>query len=345
MKNSIILSEAEKLILNNLYYQVSELLETAKFKILNEANTRQIEAYFKIGKLIVEFIQKGNEKAEYGLNILPNLSKQLMTQYGRGYSVDNLERMRNFYLQYANYEDNLRKFKLSWSHYIFLLKIKDEGVRKFYEVESIAENWKLDDLKRQFNSGLYQRLALGRDGVKTKQLAEIGNNILSAKDLIKNNYILEFTFNELGGSYSESQLENALVNNLEKFLLELGKGFSFVGRQYRIGNSEEALRIDLVFYNRLLKSHVLIDLKIGELGYSDIGQMQVYKKYFDEEIKETWENKTIGLILAYQQDDFIIKYMPEDEYLFTSDYQLYLPSKEELLLLNERIKNQLDDND
>jgi predicted nuclease of restriction endonuclease-like (RecB) superfamily len=327
--------------LNKLYTKVSDILDFAKNKILLEANQRILEANFKIGKLIVEVEQEGQLKANYGAKLIQDLSSKLSLKYGRGYSVDNLERMRNFYKIYSNLEYDLRKLTLTWSHYLFLIKIKDSSVRTFYEYESQAENWKLDELKRQFNSGLFERLALSLKSKDVKQLAEIGNTIISPSDIVKNNYILEFISEELKAEYSESDLENAIITNLEKFILELGKGFSFVGRQFRIGGGENQLRIDLVFYNRLLKSHFLIDLKIGELTYSDIGQMQIYKKYFDDEIKKDWENKTVGLILSYLRDDFIVKYMPEDEYLFASEYQLYLPTKDDLKKLQSKILNNL----
>lgn len=342
MNSKYQLSSIQNQSVDKLYNKISGLLEYAKSKILQEANERLIESNFKIGKLIVEVEQEGLEKAEYGLGIIHNLSQKLIVQYGRGYSVDSLERMRNFYLTYKNIESDLRKLKLSWSHYLLLIKIKDEDKRKFYEHEAIEEKWKLIDLKRQFDSGLYERISINKGSSKVRQLAEIGQQINKADDLIKNNYVLEFVANELIGSYTESDLEKALINNLEKFILELGKGFSFVGRQVRIGGSEDALRVDLVFYNRLLKSHVLIDLKIGELKHGDLGQMQVYKKYYDEEIRAAWEGKTVGLILCMIRDQFIVKYMPDDDYLFTSEYQLYLPSKDDLVILQERIKTQVE---
>lgn len=342
MNSKYQLTKIQSQSVDKLYGKISSILEYAKSKILQEANERLIESNFRIGKTIVEEEQGGIEKAEYGAGVMYNLSKKLTAQYGRGYSVDTLERIRKFYLEYKDFEGDLRKLQLSWSHYLFLIKIKDTDKRNFYERESEAENWKLDVMKRHFDSGLYERLAISKNPEKVKELAEIGQRVNSPYDLVKNNYVLEFVANELVNSYSESDLERALVNNLEKFILELGKGFSFVGRQVRIGGSEDALRVDLVFYNRLLKSHFLIDLKIGELKHGDIGQMQVYKKYFDEEIKQPWENKTVGLVLCVVRDQFIVKYMPDDEYLFTSEYQLYLPSKEDLAKLQERIKNQIE---
>jgi predicted nuclease of restriction endonuclease-like (RecB) superfamily len=339
---SNIQTSTDEQILNELYTKVTDVLELAKSKILQEANQRLIDANFEIGKLIVEYEQKGKDKAEYGKNQLKNLSVKLSSNYGRGYSQDNLERMRQFYITYKDYANDLRKLTLTWSHYLFLIKLKNTQERLFYEHESKAEKWKLEELKRQFNTGLYQRLALSKDKQKVMELAEIGQVINSPSDLVKNNYILEMISDDLKDAYSESDLEKAIINNLEKFLLELGKGFSFVGRQYRVGGGENPLRVDLVFYNRILKSHFLIDLKIGELSYSDIGQMQIYKKYFDDEIKAKWENNTVGLILAYLKDDFIIKYMPEDEYLFASEYQIYLPTKEDLETLNIKIKSQIE---
>lgn len=342
MSNKYQLTSTQNQTVDKLYNKISGILEYAKSKILQEANERLIESNFRIGKIIVQEEQNGADKAEYGAGVIDNLSQKLTTKYGRGYSVDTLERMRKFYLIYKNFESDLRKLKLSWSHYLFLIKIKDSGQRNFYEQEAEEEKWSIEVMKRHFNSGLYQRLAINKDAKKVKQLAEIGQQINSASDLVKNNYVLEFVASELVDSYTESDLEKGLINNLEKFILELGKGFSFVGRQVRIGGSEDALRVDLVFYNRLLKSHFLIDLKIGELKHADFGQMQVYKKYFDKEVKLDWENKTVGLIMSLVRDQFIVKYMPDDEYLFTSEYQLYLPSKEDLARLQERINNQIE---
>ncbi|MEM1312143.1 MAG: PDDEXK nuclease domain-containing protein [Patescibacteria group bacterium] len=337
MSNNALSKNLNNKLNDDLFIAVSNLLDNAKNSLLIEANATLVETNFEIGRLIVDKLQAGAEKAKYGSGVIRDLSKRLQRKYSRGYSVDNLERMRKFYLIYKENEAHLRKLNLSWSHYLFLIKIKDERVRIFYERESKARNWELEELEREFNSGLYERLALSINKEKVLSLAEIEDKIASPKDLIKNNYVLEFITKDLKSTYSESDLEKAIINNIEKFMLELGKGFSFVARQYRIGGGPHQQRIDLVFYNRLLQSHFLIDLKIGELTSGNIGQMLIYKKYFDDEIKLDWENNTVGLVLAYQRDEFIVKYMPEDEFLFTSEYKLYLPTKEEIQELREEI--------
>jgi predicted nuclease of restriction endonuclease-like (RecB) superfamily len=294
-------------------------------------------AYFEIGKLIVEEEQNGKNRAEYGLQLISELSGSLSKQYGKGFSPTNIKQMRSFYLSYAKGQTLSDEFNLSWSHYLKLMRIDDVNERKFYEIESFKNNWSLRELQRQCDSALYARLALSRDKSKILELSEKGLIIEKPKDAIKDPYILEFIGLPEKPVYSESDLEQRLIDKLAHFLLELGTGFTFVARQHRISFNEKHFRIDLVFYNRLLKSFVLIDLKIGELKHQDIGQMQMYVNYFDREVKLADENKTIGIILCQNKSEPVVRYtLPENnEQIFASKYQTILPDKDELKKLIE----------
>jgi len=343
----------------SLLKNIKTLIEASRTEVVHSINTRMVETYFQIGRSIVEFEQQGKARAGYAANTLKSLSGNLTKEFGKGFSVDNLENMRKFYLAYGKSETVFRKsmqpktlqksetssrksflipdFKLSWSHYILLLRIENEDERKFYEIEAAQENWSVRELKRQYDSALYERLVLSRNKKKIKELSKKGHIIESAVDLIKDPYILEFLTLKEHESYSENDLETAILNKLEYFLKELGKGFLFVDRQYRITIDEEHFHIDLVFYQRILRCFILIDLKIGELQHKDIGQMQMYVNYFDEEIKEREENKTIGIILCKNKKESIVKYtLPKDNnQIFASKYKTYLPNKDELKLLME----------
>lgn len=269
----------------------------------------------------------------YGEETIKRLSIDLAQQFGKGFSTDNLENMRNFYLLYPISETPSRKsFKLSWSHYVKLIKITNFNERNFYEIESMKNNWSVRELSRQFDSSLYERLALSKDKKGIKKLSEKGQIIEKTEDLFKEPFVLEFLGLPERHTYSENNLETAIIDNLEKFLLELGKGFTFIARQQRITIGAKHFHIDLVFYNRLLKCFVLIDLKIGELKHQDVGQIQMLVNYYDRKIKEPDENPTIGIILCKEKDDFVIKFtLPENnKQIFAKKYQLYLTSKKEL---------------
>lgn len=318
---------------NSLFAKVANLLEQGKKQAYAQVNSILVQTYWQIGREIIEHDQKGEKRAKYGKELLKKLSADLTAQFGKGFSVDNLENMRKFYLQYPKSETLSRKFtNLSWSHYLKLIKIDDPAERRFYEIEAEKNSWSVRELNRQFDTSLYERLALSKDKSKIKQLAEKGQIIESTADLIKEPYILEFLGLDEKHEYSENDLETAIIDNLEKFLLELGKGFTFVARQKRITSGDKHFYIDLVFYNRLLKCFVLIDLKIGELKHQDIGQMQMYVNFYDRKIKEADEKPTIGIILCKQKDDFVVEYtLPENnEQIFPKNYRLFLPSKEEL---------------
>ena len=291
------------------------------------------KTYFLIGKRIVEEEQNGNKRAEYGKNLIKTLSKKLTKEFGKGFSETNLEQMRKFFKVYGIPQTLSEEFQfnLSWSHYLILMRIKDINARNFYEIETFENNWSLRELKRQVNSSLYERLVLSKDKEKVKELAVKGQIIEKAQDVIKDPYILEFLGLDEKSDYSENKLETEIINKLEMFLLELGKGFTFVGRQVRFTFDERHFRVDLVFYNRLLKCFVLIDLKIGEVTHQDLGQMQMYVNYYDRYVKFPDENDTIGIIICKDKNDTLVKLtLPKDNnQIFASRYTTILPSLEE----------------
>jgi predicted nuclease of restriction endonuclease-like (RecB) superfamily len=316
--------------------EIKTLLASAKNRVYQNINSVMTQTYFEIGKKIVQEEQKGEKRAKYGKYILKNLSEELTKEFGRGYSIDNLENMRKFYLAYSKSETVSRKFQLSYSHYIFLSKIKNEQERNFYEIEAIENNWSLRELRRQFDSALYERLTLSKDKKELKELSQKGQIVQTPQDIIKEPYVLEFLGLEEKSIYSESELESKLIDKLEHFLLELGKGFTFVARQKRFSFDEEHFRVDLVFYNRLLKCFVLIDLKIGKLKHQDLGQMMMYVNYFDRYEKTEDENPTIGIILCKEKNQTLVELtLPQDTQVFASKYQTILPNKEELKRLLE----------
>ena len=350
-----------------LFQQVVELLQNARHQVLRTVNSTMVCTYFEIGRMIVEEEQSGKDRAEYGKKILKGLSEELKKEFGKGFSTDNLENMRKFYLAYSISESLTRIlqitnspslmtnsesvkleeiqttktqslisfFKLTWTHYVFLMRIEDEKERRFYEIESEKYNWSVRELKRQYDSALYTRLALSRDKEGVLKLSEQGQIIEKPKDIIKDPYILEFLGLPELHQYSESELEEEIINKLENFLLELGHGFTFVARQKRITFDDKHFRIDLVFYNRILKSFVLIDLKIGELKHQDLGQIQMYVNYYDRQMRLEDENKTIGIVLCQNKSDLVVEYtLPENnEQIFASKYKTVLPSKEDLIKL------------
>ena len=314
--------------------------------------------------------QKGVFRAQYGKELLSGLSKHLTKEFGRGFSRSNLEYMRKFYLVYQDRSSKIlqmpsakllqdqkgqtvsgkskeiqasgisqmasgksikQAFSLSWSQYVFLIGIKDDAVRSFYEIEASNNGWTLPELTRQFNSSLYERLALSRNKKKVKQLSQRGQIIEKPDDMLKNPYVLEFLGLDEKAKYSESDLESAIIDKLEHFLLELGKGFLFEARQKRFTFDEDHFFVDLVFYNRLLRCYVLIDLKIGKLIHQDLGQMQMYVNYFDRYVKTEKESSTIGIILCQKNREALVKItLPKDANIHAKEYRLYLPSKEEL---------------
>ncbi|MFA7091194.1 MAG: PDDEXK nuclease domain-containing protein [Arcobacteraceae bacterium] len=326
-----------RLINNSFYQDIKELLHSAKSIVYQTINSTMTQTYYEIGKRIVEEEQGGVARAEYGRALLKSLSNELTKEFGNGFSIDNLKNMRRFYLCFQKSETLSHQFKLSWSHYIFLTRIENTDERNFYEIEAIENSWSLRELKRQFDTGLFERLALSKDKSKVKELATKGHRVQNINDMIKDPYILEFVGLPELSSYSESDLEQKLIDKLEHFLLELGKGFTFVARQKRLTIDEKHFKVDLVFYNRLLKSFVVIDLKIGELKHQDIGQMMMYVNYFDRYEKTEDENQTVGIILCKDKSKTLVELtLPKDNnQIYASKYLTVLPNKEEFRKLLE----------
>lgn len=334
------------------FEKVGNLLEEAKKRTKTAVNISMVYTYYEIGKMIIEEEQNGSDRAEYGKNILQNLSMYLNERFGRGFSVTNLKQMRKFYIVYSSDQigqklsdqfknlpttDTGRRFFLSWSHYLKLMRIDDVGERHFYEIEAAKNDWSLSELKRQFDSALYERIALSSDKGNIERLAAEGQILENSSDLVKDPYILEFLGLQDKVTYSETELEKRIIDNLQEFLLELGRGFTFAGRQVRLTFDEEHFRCDLVFYNRLLKCFVLFDLKIGELKHQDIGQMQMYVNYYDRNVRLEDENETIGIILCKDKNESIVEMtLPANNtQIFASKYHTVLPSKAELKKLLE----------
>jgi Uncharacterized conserved protein len=335
----------------DFFQSVADVLERARKNARAAIDLSMVYAYFETGRLIVEQEQKGMQRAAYGKYLIPELSKYLTERIGRGYSVTNLKQMRKFYQVYADDQigqtlsdqfPNLpsvttgRKFLLSWSHYLKLMRIDNVDERHFYEIEAMQNHWGVEELKRQFNSALYERLALSRDKDKVMELSKKGQIIEKPQDVLKDPYILEFTGLQERTEYSETELESRLLNHLQEFLLELGKGFAFIGRQVRFTFDERHFRVDLVFYNRLLQCFVLFDLKLGDLTHQDLGQMQMYVNYYDRYEKTTEENPTVGILLCQEKSDALVELtLPENVNIYASKYELYLPDKK---LLQEKLK-------
>jgi len=321
----------------NFIIEIKQLLYSARTKVYQTINSTMTQTYWEIGRRIVEEEQKGEKRAEYGKSILEKLSAELSKEFGKGFSVTNLKQMRHFYIIYEKGQTVSDEFCLSWSHYIFLSRIANSDERSFYEIEAIENSWSLRELKRQFNTGLFERLSLSRNKVEVKELADKGQIVEKVEDLIKDPYILEFVGLPEQASYSETELEQRLIDKLEHFLLELGKGFTFVARQKRITIDEKHFRVDLVFYNRLLRCFIVIDLKIGELKHQDLGQMMMYVNYFDRVEKQEDENPTIAIILCKDKSKTLVEMtLPKDSnQIYASKYLTILPNKEEFMRLLE----------
>jgi predicted nuclease of restriction endonuclease-like (RecB) superfamily len=313
-----------------IYQQIREVLIQARSRALQVVNTEMVACYWQIGRLIIEEEQKGEKRAEYGKRLIRDLSKRLTEEFGKGFDRTNLQHMRAFYLGYSNC-DALRR-ELSWTHYRLLLRIEKPGARAFYEAEAVNSRWSTRELERQINSLLFERLALSRDKEGVLALATQGHEVQQPADLVKDPYVLEFTGIRQDERFLEKDLESALIDKLQQFLLELGKGFAFMARQQRITLDGWHFYIDLVFYNRLTHSFVLIDLKVGDLTHQDLGQMQMYVNYYHRELTAEDENPPIGIILCLDKSEAVVRYtLPEDnKQIFASRYKLYLPTEEEL---------------
>lgn len=346
---------------NTFFSQVVDLIQQSKQQVVRTINQTMVYTYFEIGRMIVEDEQNGKERAAYGKQTLKALSNKLIQEFGKGFSVENLQNMKRFYQVYSisqtlstnlNTDKNTilipnsmtRTFKLGWSNYCLLMRIDDSKERDFYEIEASKNNWSVRQLQRQYDSGLYTRLVLSRDKEAVLQLSQKGLIIEKPKDIIKDPYILEFLGLPELNTYSESELEEEIINKLEHFLLELGNGFTFVARQKRITFDDKHFRIDLVFYNRILKCFVLIDLKIGDLKHQNLGQMQMDVNYYDREMRLEEENRTIGIVLCQNKSVSVVEYtLPENnEHIFASKYKTILPSEAELKHLMENKHSKFD---
>jgi len=347
-----------------LVAEVRLLIQSARHATATAVDTLQVFTNFQIGRRIVEHEQKGEKRAEYGQELLKTLSARLAKEFGKGFSARNLRSFRAFFLTYQQRgseiwqqptakflpEKSLQQlagqltslqiwqqptakssnpFFLSWTHYVLLLTLKDPDERSFYEIEATRGGWSVPELKRQVASCLYERLALSRKKGEVRKLAAEGQIISRPEDLLKEPYVLEFLGLDERARYSESDLEQAIIDRIERFLLELGKGFLFESRQKRFTFDEDHFFVDLVFYNRLLHCYVLIDLKLEKLTHQDLGQMQMYVSYFDRYVKLPEENPTLGIVLCKRKKDAIVELtLPKDANIHAREYKLYLPSKE-----------------
>ena len=315
---------------NELIERISGLVTQSRTELAKTINTKIVNTYWTIGKYIVEYEQKGRLRADYGSELIKKLSKELLVSLGKGFSQRNLRDMRRMYLTYPKWQTV--SAKLSWSHYCLLLSIGDEAKRGFYEQESIKDLYSFRELKRQISSALYERLSLSKDKRGVLLLSKKGQIIESADDVVKDPYILEFLRIPESESLSETKLESALIRHLRGFLLELGRGFSFVGRQYRITMNNVHYYVDLVFYHIELKCYVLIDLKVREFRHEDAGQMNFYLNYFENEVNVKGDNPPIGIILCLEKNKVYVDYVLGgiSNKIFTSRYKLKLPTTKEL---------------
>jgi predicted nuclease of restriction endonuclease-like (RecB) superfamily len=330
------MNEVRKSDYTFLIEQIGFVLNEGRKQAAKQINNILVETYWNIGKYIVEYEQEGEDKAEYGSELLSSLAKDLKNKYGKGFSKSNVYFMRLFYLKYPIFQT--LSGKLSWSHYTELLSVSDDLARSFYEKQAVIENWSIRELKRQKESVLFERLALNRDKKEILELSKEGQVISTAKDIIKDPYVFEFL--EIPEKHQkESDIENALVNKLENFILELGKGFAFIGQQHRITLNNTHFYVDLVFYHRILKCFVLIDLKTTKVTHQDIGQMNMYLNYFKAEENVEDDNEPIGIVLAKDKDEILVEYAMGgiSSQLFVSKYQMYLPRVEELKKELERL--------
>jgi len=334
---------------NKLYSRIADLIEHARQKVASVVNLTMVHTYFEIGRMIVEDEQKGKDRAEYGKAVLKELSTRLTGKFGKGFSEQNLRNMRQFFIVYANRDLSIRQtlssglesndnqsskvkyydFTLNWSHYLILMRIENNAERNFYEIEATNENWSERHLSRQYHSSLYERLALSLNKEDVLKLANEGHTVVKPEDILKNPLSLEFLGLEEKESYTESDLEHAIISKLQQFLLELGKGFLFEARQKRFTFDDEHYFVDLVFYNRLLQCYVLIDLKIEKLTHQDLGQMQMYVNYYDRVEKREFEKPTIGILLCKKKSNALVELtLPKDAHIYASEYSLYLPDKQ-----------------
>ena len=335
------MTEQNQTAFSRLVSAITQQIEQARGQVRQAVNTAMVQSYWEIGRLIVEHEQQGNRRAEYGKQQLKQLSQQLTERLGKGFDVTNLRNMRQFYHAFP-IRDAVR-LELSWTHYRTLLRIENAQARDWYLHEAINQSWSARALELQISTLYYERLLASQE--KSSVAAEAQQNTQplaeSAKDYLRDPYILDF-LNLQDKTYQESQLEQAIISNLQQFLLELGKGFAFVERQQRIRFDDEDFYIDLVFYNFKLKCFLLVDLKLGKLRHQDIGQMDTYVRLYDEQRKGSDDNPTIGLVLCSEKSEAVVKYsvLAEQKQLFAAKYLPYLPSEDELKRELERERAQ-----
>lgn len=360
MENKVDVSISETNI-DRLYLNTVDLIQYARSLAVKQVNFIQLMTYYSIGRWIVEEQQEGSTRAKYGQQVIKNLSEKLLNEFGRGFSGDTLKNARKFYLIYKERISDtvfslfaIEKsetvfsllnedvpFQLSWSHYLQLMRIENANERNFYEIEAAKSNWSVRTLQRQYNSSLYERLALSKDKSDILRLSTEGNIIAKPQDIIKQPTVLEFLGIEERAKYVESDLESAIIDKLQKFLLEMGKGYLFEARQKRFTFNEDNFYVDLVTYNRLLHCYVLIDLKVDKLTHQDIGQMQMYVNYYDRYEKLDTENPTIGILLCKEKNDALVEItLPKDANIYASEYKLYLPDKK---VLQDKLKQWIDE--
>ena len=360
---------------NTLFERISALIDEARQRVVTTVNVAEVYTKYSIGQYIVEDEQQGKDRAQYGKQVLQNLSAKLTERFGDGWSYPNLRKIRQFYLTYSNLINGVNQieskkdkqclsnsdsetdvtllpkqmvitepvFTLSWSHYLILMRIENADARRFYEIECTQQQWSVRQLSRQVGSSLYERLALSRNKDEVMKLAREGQTIEKPSDVIKDPITLEFLGLKPDSVYTESKLENAIIGKMQQFLLELGKGFLFEARQKRFTFDEQHFYVDLVFYNRLLQCYVLIDLKTDKLAHQDLGQMQMYVNYYDRYVKQDFEKPTIGILLCEEKNDALVELtLPKDANIYASAYQLYLPDK---AVLQRKLKEWIDEFD
>lgn len=361
-------------IIADVVERIERLIKDARTNVARTINITEVITKYEIGRIIVNVIQEGEERATYGKHLLTSVSKVLTERLGDGWSAETLKRCRRFFTIYSTKEigttvktessgsnsvnsvEQIQKltewpikstgkypFTLSWSHYLVLMRIESDTERSFYEIECHKQNWSVRQLQRQYDSSLYERLALSKDKDSIMRLSKEGQAVNKPDDIIKNPLTLEFLGLKPDVSYSETKLENAIIGKMQRFLLELGKGFLFEARQKRFTFDEENFYVDLVFYNRLLQCYVLIDLKVDKLAHQDLGQMQMYVNYYDRYIKQDFEKPTIGILLCKEKKDALVELtLPKDSNIYAQQYALYLPDKQ---LLQEKLKEWLEEQD
>lgn len=361
-------------LITDIAERIERLITEARANIARAVNITEVITKYEIGRIIVNVVQEGEERATYGKQLLKGISETLTERLGDGWSVETLKRCRKLFTIYStqkigatvltessdtyliNTVDQIQKvtertiksteiypFTLSWSHYLVLMRIESDAERSFYEIECQKQNWSVRQLQRQYNSSLYERLALSKDKDSIIRLAQEGQAVNKPDDIIKNPLTLEFLGLKPDISYSETKLENAIIGKIQHFLLELGKGFLFEARQKRFTFEEENFYVDLVFYNRLLQCYVLIDLKVDKLAHQDLGQMQMYVNYYDRYVKQDFEKPTIGILLCKEKKDALVELtLPKDSNIYAQQYALYLPDKQ---LLQAKLKEWLEEQD